>query len=252
MTIECETSPSLTTILDLNDDCLFQVFRHFNHLDLSAITDVCTRFRQTAITYFPHFNLRHIDFSDYIVYDGKIKQRLFAVRRMNEKFGKFLIGARCVIYHTTLVVQLIQHCPNLIELELDTLSISNEMANVMRPLLKRLQKFSIRHCTVDGLLLKMLATWAVDLQEINFVHSTIHGVDYYSWNDLQLSFPKLRKCLIITASEHVEGFRRFLECNPQLKAVMDDAVNQYELERERGQRINSQENVLHIQMIRRH
>lgn len=91
-------SSELTTISQLNDDCLFEMFTHLNHLELSAFADACTRFRELAIDYFPRSKLEFVNFEEYFMRcddDNKRKRNLFLVRRMVEYFGRFIVKVQC-------------------------------------------------------------------------------------------------------------------------------------------------------------
>lgn len=48
VTIEDVPMQSNTDFLDLNDDCIFEIFKLFNPLDLVSVADTCTRFQAVA------------------------------------------------------------------------------------------------------------------------------------------------------------------------------------------------------------
>lgn len=160
-----------TTISQLNDDCLIELFKYLNHLELSAIADTCTRFRDLAIDYFPRARLEVVDFGMYFGWGVKNNERnrnKFLIRRMAKHFSQFIVKVYYRSHIAGLVVPLAQ-CTNLIELHLHNTIVSDETATMMRPLLGRLQTLAIRFADTSALLWRMLPLWAVELRYLQLV-----------------------------------------------------------------------------------
>lgn len=58
-----------TTLYDLNDDCLFEVFDHLRQYDLANVADVCSRFRQIAQAHFARSPFKDSVFFDSCHHD---------------------------------------------------------------------------------------------------------------------------------------------------------------------------------------
>lgn len=61
--IEMASSNRSTSIMDLNDDCLWEFCADLNLIDLSAVADVCSRFRAAARNYFRKSTEKNVNFS---------------------------------------------------------------------------------------------------------------------------------------------------------------------------------------------
>lgn len=69
----------------LNDDCLREVFKYLNLLDLSNVSDVCTRFNYLSNELFP-FRYKHLHLSHNSEFFG----RPMDVERLQRNFGSFI------------------------------------------------------------------------------------------------------------------------------------------------------------------
>lgn len=47
---QAEMRLSEVSILDLNDDCLREIFRYLNQMDMATVANVCTQFRKLIVT----------------------------------------------------------------------------------------------------------------------------------------------------------------------------------------------------------
>lgn len=78
-----------TTILDLNDDCLLEVFNHLEWLDLCAVANVCQRFRQNAQAYSKG---KILDLRNDIKGHGDTLDRVvFKTSKVLRHFGNFIV-----------------------------------------------------------------------------------------------------------------------------------------------------------------
>lgn len=63
-----------TTILDLNEDCLREVFEVMELSDLAAVADVCSRFRSIAQAHFKALRVKHLVFTELRENDAIIEE----------------------------------------------------------------------------------------------------------------------------------------------------------------------------------
>lgn len=88
-----DSQPSIyrTTILDVNDFCLRQVFKHLHVMDLCAAADVCTRFRGNIIAHFELSNHRNIEFDEFLdEVDETAEEKILKISKVLRNFGPFL------------------------------------------------------------------------------------------------------------------------------------------------------------------
>lgn len=64
------TSTHFTVILDMNDKCLVEVFKHLKLADLCAVAEVCRRFKKNATTCFELSEKKDLILSEDIKCDG--------------------------------------------------------------------------------------------------------------------------------------------------------------------------------------
>lgn len=77
-----------TTLTDLNDDCLLELFKYLGLSDLCAVADVCSRFRQNSTIAFVHSKHKRFNLPTSIHRDGDSReQTLMKFSRMLNLFG---------------------------------------------------------------------------------------------------------------------------------------------------------------------
>lgn len=228
-----QTVTNATTFLDLNDDCLFEVFKHFDVVDLSAVSDVCNRLRRTAHAYFERSKLRNFEFPLVIENPRRRRNRVTVDLVISEtckilrKFGAFIVSfidtnelSRDKVpgmddeskkkYRSKCMEYLVKYCgANLIELSLTSFELPDE--ETMRPLLKNVQKLELCCCKNADQLLKALPVWCPLLRELAVVCMDLRS------EKLNMRFEKLTKMSIRYCGVERNDIKEFLECNSQLK-----------------------------------
>lgn len=89
--------PRATTAIDLNDDCLLEVFQHLNTTDLAAVADVCHRFRQVAQAHFVSKGDKKLDFAPIFKYESDGESAMYAllhISRILRNFGDSIESIR--------------------------------------------------------------------------------------------------------------------------------------------------------------
>lgn len=159
------TLMSETTIHDLIDDCLLEVFRHLDLVDLVVVADVCSRFRQLAQSHFARSSLKNsIEFCSYKCdkYNLKILRIFGGLITKIELDQKY---ERCEFWKQfrNEFIQFIE--PS--RLECCRSITLNEFEMKTRGD-KFYQELAIDGCTLRGIFLKMLPKWCPNLRELSF------------------------------------------------------------------------------------
>lgn len=235
MKIDRPSTPPIdaTTILDLNDDCLFEVYTYLNLLELASVADVCSRLRSSAQMYFGRSKLKNF------IFPGDIQhilpqheqfngiQLILKVSHVLRNFGAFIVNfsetdnsslyyrwdaelqSRC---RSKIVELVAKYCvESLIGLSLSNFALKNEDQIRMRPVFGRLQKIELYYCHCTAQFLEMLPKWGPQIQEMVF-----EGIDV-RFSGLRQRFPKLTKISLLSVNFHHDDIKEFLKNNPQLK-----------------------------------
>lgn len=227
------TVTNATTFLDLNDDCLFEVFKHVNVVDLSAISDVCNRLRRTAHAYFERSKLKNFEFPPVFEIPKGRRNRVTVDLMVSEtckvlrKFGASIVSfidtnklSRDKVlemndesqkkYRSKCMEYLVKYCgANLIELSLTSFELPDEVT--MRPLLKNVQKLELCCCKNADQLLKALPVRYPQLRELALLCMNLRS------ERLHMRFEKLTKMCIRFCDVGYNDIKEFLERNSQLK-----------------------------------
>lgn len=214
-----------TDILDLNDDCLFEVFKYMNALDLCAIADVCSRLRQNAKASFALFISKEIDFWEGFYHHDMVKPQMLITFKLQRNFGEFIEKIRQanvykMAYQNRALEHLSVHCnTSLVDLELVDFKLTGRIAPKMRPVLKRLKKLTFHQCRFSALFLEMLPRWCRELQELKFDCIMAHkGIDVFA--GLHQSFQKLTRISFGYVDElKCNDIDEILKFNPQVKEI---------------------------------
>lgn len=79
-------SAGAATTLDLNDDCLLEVFKYLDMPGLCAAADVCSRFGQNAKICFTQSGFQNLDFPYDIYQDKDSQNKLNSVMLRTSRF----------------------------------------------------------------------------------------------------------------------------------------------------------------------
>lgn len=184
-----------TTILDLNDDCLREVFEHMEPHFLSIVADVCTRFRQNAaqtarpkcINIYLSQNSDRTDYSTLRNFGASAKS--ISVR---------VYGQHRQMVHADFQRRLIEllglyGAEKVIEVDFRSFTITDEIAFLMKPLLERLRKISFQQCHFHNVsVLENLSHSSPELREFSIWSCKVQNEDdgemqfdfrsFQSWN----------------------------------------------------------------------
>lgn len=208
-----------TSIFDLNDDCLREVFQLLYIDELTVVADVCTRFRRIAENC-AHSELEHFEMNYWSPNYAYTMLRIFgeaikrvavdgkAPRKNRTKFQKRLIG----------LVNL--HCVGeSIEICLKDFDITDEIANLMQPLLSRVRKIHLKDCQWGEVFLKNLPFWSPKLREFECEWRDSKYEDQY-FDSLHQRFSMLESISFLrTRNLRNSDIQEFLNQNPQLKRI---------------------------------
>lgn len=215
------TTGSSTTILDLNDDCLHEVFDCLKLRELTAVADVCTRFRQNAM------RSARSKCKDILL------TALSSVHQYSKlrNFGAFIesVSVRGCCYSKSrkklqkrLIKLVDRYCVGaFIEMKIFDYDITDENARRMMPLLARAQKLQFSGCKWSKTILKNLSLWSPQLRELKFLQYNDRDEDSMMHFDIfRLNFPKLES-ISFWWNSHAENIKieEFLKLNPQLTQI---------------------------------
>lgn len=166
-----QLTESATVILDLNDDCLLEVFEFLDPYDLTAIADVCTKFRQNAV--------RSARLKCEHKYIGLcINSPVYCYSKLRN-FGAFakmvyVDGFDCgkesrAKYQKCFIELLNQYCTGTsINLTIWKFYFTDEIALLMQPSLARIRKLLLIDCVLGESIMKNLSLQSPELRELTF------------------------------------------------------------------------------------
>lgn len=145
-------------LMDLNDDCLREVFKCLNVEDLCAVADACRRFKQIAQALYKTTGDKQFVWAN--------KNQAVAQSSLIRNFGVFFEGIEvvgrcrekyeCSATKLNKIIDILVRysSENMIELELVGLKITHDVAFIMRPLLRHLQTLQIEYCELSEVFLE--------------------------------------------------------------------------------------------------
>lgn len=232
-----------TSITDLNNDCLREVFEHLHLLDLCTVAAVCTHFKAIAQFQFAtsknkRFSFRQVDRTPTLfvnnVKNDETEARLKQISKVMHTFGAFIEAISVgdwfdkfpEIYPNEIVDLLTRFCSEkLSELEIWRLTFTDITVHKIRPVLRNLKTLNLSFCEWGQyhVLLKSLPSWSPELQELIFHQSLDKKC---SFTGLWQNLPKLEKVAFKLAEVGMYVVGSFLKSNPQIiEAVFEDCYN---------------------------
>lgn len=131
-------SPKLTTIIDLNDHVLYEVFRNLTRIDLAAVADVCSKFKWNAQAVFPllHNNRR------FVAYEINDPDHSRSILR---NFGPVMNSLEVILFNgrerkcsQRIMKMIVQDCGTaLIDLRMRNITFTSDLVSILKPLLNR-------------------------------------------------------------------------------------------------------------------
>lgn len=239
---------SYTAILDLNDDCLLEVFQHLKLNDLLSAGDVCHRFRENSQRHFASLKCwAHL----IPVYGSKENWQSNAERFLHNSKLLRLFGAS--IKSLTLtgiadvpikfecdgrIINLLKRfpCEKVLALELAGFNLTDELVHTLQPLLSGLQTLKLTWMDWCDFFWKMLPTWSPELRDLEI------KMQFRKNNPVPVMTPLLKQSFTKLQSISFQGVHYtrftnievFLKSNPQIKRIkfiscyrLDDSIFQY-------------------------
>lgn len=217
--------------MNLNDDCLLEVFKYLNLQDLCSVADVCGRFRQNARLQFAHSAFTHLGFrNDFLQLTEKDNKRSMQITsRLLWNFGAYTKSIYNVNgdgdcdsvcrskYHIRNFELISLHCSeSLVELDLFKYNVTDAIAIIMRPVFARLETLTLRQCRFSDSFLNVLPIWAPELRDLRFLHIN-KQIRFYG---LRETYRKLTKLTFVNVDYvNNEDFDGFLMLTPRLKQI---------------------------------
>lgn len=219
-----EASPqsiaSKTTVLDLDDDCLREVFERMNIKDLTANADVCTRFRYNAAQA-ARSKFKYLYMHKCSSVGAYAKLRNFGAS-VTSVCVDSLYGQKGRAQFQKRIIELLNlYCVGeTIDLKLSRFDIIDDLAVLMVPLLGRVQNLNLEDCQSGGLFLKKLPFWSPELRELNCQSLNDSDREGMQFDGLHRNFPKLESIVIVrVAAVNITDIEEILKWNPQLKRI---------------------------------
>lgn len=205
-----------TTILDLNDDCLREIFEHLDPYDLVAIVDVCRRFRHASTE--DHFVRRKFGFfafESHVLSPQKLK-RLPNLLRHYSRFIK-LIELKGLEGSHELIKLFSSYCSQIPTKLIISRENPVEIA-VQLCMFRNIQRLDLVHLRpFDQSILKMVPDWCPNLQKLRLL---LIDTPFEPFDGLHRHFPKLKRISLRYCHTIVDDdIEQFLERNPQLVNV---------------------------------
>lgn len=221
--IKMDASPqpidSTTTILDLNDDCLREVFDLINIDGLTVVADICARFRDIAVKA-ASLKINSLQLNDNSGKRTYAKLRIFG--SLMNTVNVEVIGRTSSTpeFENALVVLLSKYCTgNCIELNFKFFNITDGIALLMVPLLGRVRKITFVYCHLGGEYLKNMLLWSPELHELKFEVCVLPRRVHFGFLE-QNSQSKL-KSIWFEQTNKVDNYNigKLLKQNPLLKKI---------------------------------
>lgn len=221
------TSP--TTILDLNDDCMQEIFKYLDLFGLCNVADVSIRFRQNAQAYFANseykdFSILNPEYEKYATDWLRLKPLLITLTpRVLRNFGPFIrsIVVSNLVYRNLRpaheVFNMIdRYCSEaLVRLQLEDYILSNKRLALERSLFRHIQKLTLQDCDENDSFLRNLPSWSPNLRELELI-----GGSYKMIFRLNQTFPNLVAISMVWCNVTKNDLEEFLKCNSQLKKIV--------------------------------
>lgn len=215
-----ESPASNTSILDLNDDCLREVFERFSLDDLCAVADTCSRFKGIAQESFKTLKQKKLEFrKGYpIPYEQQLKQFSKVLRNfgawIEEIHSSEIESLQCRNRFLELVSLYCSEKLTKLQLCFPYENMTEEFVYRIRPSLRHLEKLQLSCYTFEQLFLEVLPVWSPNLRELQLYCDPYVKVIQGTLG-LRQNYPKLERVTFIDVK--FDDIMEFLKWNPQLK-----------------------------------
>lgn len=235
------SSTGATAILDLNDDCLLEVFEYLDLLDLCSVADVCSRFRRNAKACVKYSNKKYLCLTDDIKGDGDTMDQFMRkaskiLRHFGASFATIDGNKMCrkhnrwsdeskVICRQRIMELIVKYCSGtLTGLAFSGIDLTDEMLRLIRPMLGRLQKLGLFEVTIGESFVNMLPLWSPELRVLTLLlrdnRNATAETSAMRFDGLHQPFKKLQKIsLYFAGTLKSVDIEEMLKANPQLKEI---------------------------------
>lgn len=197
-------------ILDLNDDCIREIFDHLNLMDLFSVAEVCQRFQKNAQKRFA-IHHKSVNFFEIATLDvDQMKNFMGTFGPLIEKLSVSMFFVPDENAFLSMV-----HCfTSVSDLTLHGFTLHDEFVNMMKPVFVRLKKLRLMSCGLSNAYFEVLA-YCSELTKLKYKYSSR---EYFDWPSVHL--PKLVN-FKYDGYQYAEmkNVRQFLKYNPQLKKI---------------------------------
>lgn len=164
-----QPSTGAKTLLNLNDDCLHEVFRNLDIVDLFAVADVCSSLRKCVQDYLEISKFRFLELG--FDYDNEylFKRSFSKTVNLMRRIGSLIVSLRCW-WRNEFIKLLVQYSSsNLVELHLMRIDITDEIAQEMKPLFRHLRKIKFHSCAFGEFFWETLPSGSQCLEKLEFI-----------------------------------------------------------------------------------
>lgn len=214
---------SRTKILDLNNDCLEHVFSCMEPKSISAIADVCIRFRQMAQAQYLRLKRKNDTYNIEHHSNTSLIETAQVLRLYGESIKIICLGgsseyrANRIFFENSVELFNRYCCPvGLAVHHYDTKKSNIERS--LRSLLEILRTLSIAFCEMSDVFVNALLESTPELEELEFNSSGCYK-PIKERKPITISQPKSRKLvkIIFRRMRNNNSIEEFLKWNPQLK-----------------------------------
>lgn len=221
MDASSQPTPNTKIILDLNYDCLLDVFYYLELDELAVVADVCTRFKQIAV------DSAHSKTKSKELYLRPDSTKYSILRNFGASFKYVTVnavpsfGKETTEYQKRLIELLCLYCVGeTIKLRLCGFDITDEISTLMVPLLGRVHKLILIYCKMGKVFMNHLPLWSPEMRDL-----TVNAYNSYvdpnhespQLNQLRQKCPKLEFMELLGVKN--ADIEEFLKQNSQLREI---------------------------------
>lgn len=217
--VQQDISMAESTLVDLNDDCLLEIFRMLSPDDLLSINDTCSRFRTLTV---PAVTLKYgdttINLNTWYI-DEHSKFNILQIRHILRKFGSLIAGVECFRSEANnneirqILNLILANCNGALRtLNLSHFHIDADIIDRLPPICDNLESLRLDRCTLHRPNSPSLPKWTKMLNlDISFENLE---------NDLFDAFhPQLQRLVLGGAIKNLNQVDRFLRRQYNLKKI---------------------------------
>lgn len=214
--INRQSNNEAINILDLDDDCVQEIFDYLNVIDLSSVAEVCQHFKTSARK---RFAIRHKSIHLLEIVSLDMDRMANFMENFGPAIEKLEISPRLLPNKNDFPGMLVQHFTSLEELSINYFNVDDTCMRELKPLCVHLKKLRLYKCQISKGFSEMFVHFS-QLTKLKIVKSRFEEPP--KWPPVRL--PKLESLSIV--GRYVPDRRKlnwdlevFLECNPQLRRV---------------------------------